>query len=123
MEGLHRKYARSGQWVKPKFGWFKLNTEGGSSSALVKSVAGGLCRDANGKWCRGFTACLPFCDVLTAEAFALKIGLNYAWEKRLPQVEIEVDSSVPMSLLLRETVLADMTLKELVEECVRLMHM
>ncbi|KAL6567556.1 hypothetical protein OROGR_001224 [Orobanche gracilis] len=116
--GLHRKYARSGQWVKPKFEWFKLNTDGGSSSALGKSVAGGLCRDANGKWCWGFTACLPFCDVLTVETFALKIDLNYAWEKRLPQVEIEVDSSVLRSLLLRETVFADMALKGLIEECV-----
>ena len=36
------------QWIKPREGWFKLNTDGASLGNLKKDGGGGLVRDHKG---------------------------------------------------------------------------
>ncbi|KAL6502021.1 hypothetical protein OROGR_027154 [Orobanche gracilis] len=106
-----------GNWVPPQKGWIKLNTDGGVNFQTATGVVGGLCRDDKGLFLWGFSRQIPVCEVLTAEAKALHVGLSLAWERRTHKLMIEVDSTVLLHLIRGESVTNDTGLQNIIKEC------
>jgi ribonuclease HI len=85
-------------WVKPDFGFFKLNVDGTRSlSGMIG--AGGVIRDYNGNWCHGFMRNIGKGEVLQAEAWGLFTGLQIAKELKITHLMVESDSAVLISLI------------------------
>ncbi|KAF7803451.1 reverse transcriptase [Senna tora] len=53
---------------------------------------GGVFRDSNGKWLKGFTRKVGIGDSLLAEAWVIKTRLDIAWGLGLKKIVIEADS-------------------------------
>ena len=65
-------------WKKPPSGWCKLNTDGASLGNPGKVGGGGIIRDSDGKWMKGFARSIGFTTSITAEFWALRDGLLLA---------------------------------------------
>lgn len=78
--------------MKPDNGWAKLNSDGAKRTNL--SACGGLIRDAEGKWIRGFCRFLGSSSVLRAEAWGLLEGVRLALDLALDSMELECDSRI-----------------------------
>ena len=67
------------KWSKPPEGWYKLNSDGASCGNPGKAGGGGLIRDCNGSWFKGFVRSIRFAiglaTIITAEFWALRDGL------------------------------------------------
>ncbi|KAF7815070.1 Ribonuclease H protein [Senna tora] len=66
------------KWKAPTPGTFKINVDGSSRGNPGKSGVGGLIRDSNGTMMVGFSVSFGFNDILYAELFAIKYGLELA---------------------------------------------
>lgn len=66
------------RWSKPLPGWFKLNTDGASLGNPGKAGGGGLIRDSEGRWIRGFSRSIGHATSVMAELWALRDGLKLA---------------------------------------------
>ncbi|KAF7806654.1 ribonuclease H [Senna tora] len=80
------------KWEAPVPGTFKINVDGSSRGNPGKSGIGGLIRDSNGAMIAGFSVSIGFSDILYAELFAIKYGLELAWKKGCKKVICESDS-------------------------------
>ncbi|KAL6533839.1 hypothetical protein OROHE_013672 [Orobanche hederae] len=89
--GAISSLAVTSTWKPPAPGWVKLNTDGGTSQTKQISFIGGVCRDADGGWLWGYSKRVEFCDPAMAEAKGLLAGLEFAWERRIPRLEVESD--------------------------------
>lgn len=56
------------------------------------AAAGGVLRDGEGNWCKGFSLNIGVCSAPLAELWGVYHGLFMAWEHRVTRVELEVDS-------------------------------
>ena len=65
-------------WKKPPTGWCKLNTDGASFGNPGKAEGGGIIRDSEGRWMRGFARSIGFTTSITAKFWALGDGLLQA---------------------------------------------
>lgn len=63
-------------WVPPKEGWVKLNTDGAMKRASGMASDGGLVRDNRGSWVFGFTMKIGVLDNFSAELWGLREGLR-----------------------------------------------
>ncbi|KAL8161149.1 hypothetical protein V2J09_012638 [Rumex salicifolius] len=81
-------------WVPPRIGWLKLNVDGAVKRPDSKGAAGGVMRDADGKWVCGFTANLGITLIVESELWGVFLGLKMAWERNAPQVEVESDLKI-----------------------------
>ncbi|KAK4480848.1 hypothetical protein RD792_011700, partial [Penstemon davidsonii] len=111
-----------GDWVKPDKGWFKVNTD---ESVLVEkksAAAGGVIRDDEGVWIRGFSRNLGDVTITVAELLAAREGLSLAWERRLPCIILELDSEVVVKLI-RHADTSQHPLGAVIEDCRRLLGM
>ena len=66
------------RWSKPLEGWYKLNTDGASFGNLGKAGGGGIIRDSQGNWVKGYSRAIGFTISIIAELWALRDGLNLA---------------------------------------------
>ncbi|KAF7820665.1 ribonuclease H [Senna tora] len=80
------------KWKAPAPAIFKINVDGSSRGNPGKSGVGGLIRDSNGTMMAGFSVSIGFSDILYAELFAIKYGLELAWKKGCKKVIRESDS-------------------------------
>lgn len=103
-------------WTRPTKGWVKLNIDGRVLANNNSGAAGGVLSDEKGAWIWGFVTTIPQPKVLEAEIEAIRIGLSIAWEKRVPRIEIETDSSDAYSLISRVQIGAHPLMK-IIEEC------
>lgn len=81
-------------WVRPDQGWLKINTDGAVSSALMASC-GGVLRDAEGRWHKGFSRNLG--DIVTQNAFlaellAVQTAVELVMSLDIPHIIVENDS-------------------------------
>ncbi|KAL6573255.1 hypothetical protein OROHE_001714 [Orobanche hederae] len=111
-----------GSWVPPEKGWVKLNTDGGIKVASASGVVGGLCRDDRGLFIWGFSRKIQICEIITAEATALQVGLSFAWDKRLPKLLVEIDSKLLLHLIRGGTTTQDANLQIIIEKCKALLR-
>ena len=65
---------KSIRWEKPRAGWLTLNTDGSAGSNSGPG-GGGLLRDENGNWVKGFARKIGNTSSYLAELWALRDGL------------------------------------------------
>ncbi|KAK9990920.1 hypothetical protein SO802_025905 [Lithocarpus litseifolius] len=87
------------KWNKPPKEWFKLNTDGASSGNPGKAGGGGLIRDCNGRWIKGFSRSIEHASSFVAEFWALRDGLKLALGTGVQRLVVELDAKVVISLI------------------------
>ena len=87
------------KWSKPLPGWHKLNTDGVSLGNQSKACSGGLIRDNEGRWIRGYSRSIGHMTSVMAELWALRDGLNLAFQLGIRWLEVELDAKVIVEML------------------------
>ncbi|KAJ8760048.1 hypothetical protein K2173_010904 [Erythroxylum novogranatense] len=90
-------------WSKPSEGLVNLSTDGSAKGNPGLATAGGLLRDAGGRWLVGFGALLEHCSALQAEFWAVYHGLTLAWFHGYSRVDLTIDSALVVSSLTSAT--------------------
>lgn len=85
-------------WKYPTDGWIKLNVDGCSKGNPGMAGAGGAIRDNMGSWIGGFARNIGICSSVTAELWAIYIGLQLVWAKGFRKVLLESDSRFALGL-------------------------
>ncbi|KAF7807009.1 ribonuclease H [Senna tora] len=78
-------------WKKPEVGWVKVNTDGAVCKESKVAGCGGLIRDHDGVWIKGFERKIGFSNVLSAELWGIAEGLSLAWILGYRKVILESD--------------------------------
>ena len=68
---------------------------------------GGVIRDHMGSWIGGFARNIGFCSSVTAELWAIHVGLHRTWDKGFRKVVLESDSKVIVGIIKGDTVRVD----------------
>ena len=87
------------KWNKPLEQWFKLNMDGASSGNPGKAKGGGLIRDCNEKWIKGFSRSSGHASSFVADFWALRDGLKLALGMGVQRLVVELDAKVVVSLI------------------------
>ena len=87
-------------WIKPEPGWYKLNSDGASQGNPRCAGGGGLIRDHNGKWVKGFMRNIGTTTSVAAEFWALRDGLMLAAQLGINHLHVELDAQVVVNLVL-----------------------
>ncbi|KAG5249134.1 non-LTR retroelement reverse transcriptase [Salix suchowensis] len=98
-ERNHRKELQQVGWTYPANDWIKLNVDGCSKGNPGEAGAGGVLRDGMGSWIAGFARNNGICSSVTAELWAVYIGLQLTWDRGYRKVILESDSSVVVGLM------------------------
>ena len=85
--------------TEPPEGWIKLNSDGACKGSGEYSGCGGLFRDSDGRWIKGYTRKIGVCDALHAEMWDMYLGLEMAWREHIPQLIVESDSKILIDLV------------------------
>ena len=80
------------RWNKPSNGWVKLNTDGSALGNPGRARGGGLIRDSDGQWVKGFTRNIGYAT--KAELWALRDELTLCLALNTVAVEIKIDAAV-----------------------------
>ena len=96
---LASKVAISVSCTKPSSGWHKLNTDGASLGNPGKSGGGGLIRNSQGNWIKGFSRPIGFTTSVMAELWVLRNGLYLAIQLGINFLEVELDAKVIVDML------------------------
>ena len=102
-------------WVKPPMGWVKLNTDGSAIGSTGCAGGGGVIRNHEGQWLRGFARPLGSSNSCTAELWALRDGLLLAIEMGLNNIIIEMDALSIVLLMKNNT--ANLLMEPLLTDC------
>ncbi|XVF81675.1 hypothetical protein PTKIN_Ptkin15bG0174300 [Pterospermum kingtungense] len=86
-------------WPHPPVDWVALNTDGCSKSSLGVAGCGGLLRDFQGNWLKGFTLNIGFCSAIEAELWGVLQGLRLAWSMGIRRVKLGIDSKLVVGWL------------------------
>ncbi|KAH9751256.1 putative ribonuclease H protein [Citrus sinensis] len=89
-------------WLPPRWPYYKLNSDGARKGAGMAG-AGGLIRDATGRWHGGFCMNIGICSVTIAELWGLYQGLILAWQMGIRLLVVEIDSLCVTQLLNRKS--------------------
>jgi len=87
------------KWSKPLPGWCKLNTDGASLGNPGKADGGGLIRDSEERWIKGYSRFIGHTTSVVAELWALRYGLNLAIQLGIGCLEMELDAKVIVEML------------------------
>lgn len=88
------------RWVRPRFGCFKLNFDGGIDDRGGRCGMGAVIRDWNGKFIAArAVGRLYVTDPLVVEAMAAREGLQFARELGLESIIVEGDSQQLVGLI------------------------
>ena len=93
----------------------KLNSDGSALSSLGRAGGGGVIRDHEGKWLKGYARSLGSTNNCMAELWALRDGLLLAKEMGLHNLIIELDALSVVLLLNNNT--TNSTLEPLLNDC------
>ena len=86
-------------WEPPDEGWIMLQTDGAAKGCPGLAGAGGVFRDAQGRWMVGFAEYLGRCSAVKAELKAVFRGLRMAREMNFHKLWIRLDSKPVVELL------------------------
>ena len=78
-------------WEKPPWGWLKLNSDGSAINNPGKAGGGGLFRDHEGNWVKGYVGGIGHTNSFMVELWALRNGLNIVREMGVSNLIIELD--------------------------------
>ncbi|KAL5836164.1 hypothetical protein ACOSQ4_015661 [Xanthoceras sorbifolium] len=86
-------------WEPPMAGWVKLNVDGSRDNQTGSIAAGGVARDLNSNWVRGFAMHLGAGNILEAELNAVLLGLDMVWDAGFRKVIVESDCLEVVTLI------------------------
>ncbi|CAJ2642097.1 unnamed protein product [Trifolium pratense] len=86
-------------WKRPGEGWVKLNSDGACKNKGEVAGCGGLFRDSDGRWIKGYTKKIEACDALQAEMWGLYLGLDMAWREQFSHLIVENDSKILIDMI------------------------
>ena len=101
-------------YFKGRF-WAKLNSDGSALGNPGRAGGGGVIRDHNGKWLKGYTRSLGCTNSCMAELWALRNGLLLARDMGLNNLIIELDVLSVVLLMINNT--PNLTLEPLLNDC------
>ncbi|KAF2287057.1 hypothetical protein GH714_037261 [Hevea brasiliensis] len=84
-------------WQLPTPGAFKLNIDGSVKGRFA--TGGGLIRNDQVRWIRGFAYNIGSCSVPCAELWALLEGIKLAWTLGIRSLQIECDSLLVVNMV------------------------
>ena len=102
-------------WEKPPMGWAKLNTDGSAIRSTGRAGGGGVIRDHEGQWLKGFARPLGGSNSCMAELWALRDGLLLAKEMGLSNLIIEMDA-LSVVLLMNNNIV-NLLMEPLLTDC------
>lgn len=85
--------------MKPPEGWVKLNTDGSVDGDSGLACCGGVIRDAEGQWLRGFSKKIGTTTSFAAELWGLRIGLLICRNLNILGLVIELDAESIVNVL------------------------
>ena len=106
-------------WEKPPIGWLKLNSDGSALGNPGKVRGGGLIRDHQGNWIRGYARSLGNTNSFITELWALRDGLTIAKELRINNLIVEMDALSVVMLM--NNSLAKLLMEPLLSDCSNLL--
>lgn len=65
------------RWLPPPLSWFKLNSDGSSMGNSGLVGGGGLIRNEDGEWVKGYVRAISCATSVAAELWALRDGFVY----------------------------------------------
>jgi hypothetical protein len=68
-------------WSKPPDGCIKLNSDGACKGGGELARCGGLFRNSEGRWIKGYTKKIEACDALHAKMWGLYLDLKMVWRE------------------------------------------
>nr|POF23203.1 putative ribonuclease h protein [Quercus suber] len=99
MKSQKNKVVYNVRWEKPPLGWCKLNTDGTSYGNPGRAGGGGVIRDSEGRWLKGFARSIGFTTNITVEFWALRDGLMQALQMGVQNLVVELDAKVVVKLV------------------------
>ena len=96
-------------------GWAKLNTYGSAIGSTGRAGGGGIIKDHDGQWLKGFARPLGCSNSCMAELWALRDGLLLAKEMGLSNLIIEMDALSIVLLMNNNT--ANLLMEPLLTDC------
>ena len=84
---------------KTQAGWVKLDTDGSSIDNLGLAGCGGIFRDEQGYWIKGFARKIGITNSFIAELWGLRDGLLFYSNCNFDYVEIEMDNKAIIDVL------------------------
>jgi hypothetical protein len=91
-------------WKPPPPGFLKLNTDGSALGNPRPANAGGLIRDNNGKWIKGFSRVIGTTNSFAAELWGLRDGLELARKLDITKLIVEVDAKAVVDIILTDNI-------------------
>ena len=92
-------------WKPPPPGFLKLNTDGSTLGNPGPANAGGLIRDTNGMWIRGFSRYIGTTNSFAVELWGLRDGLDLARKLDISKLIVEVDVKAVVDIILTDNTL------------------
>ena len=102
-------------WEKPLWGWLKLNFDGLTINNPGKTSGGGLFRDHEGNWVKGYVRGIGHINSFMAELWALRDRLNIAREMGVSNLIIELDALSIVLLMNNEA--ENIVIEPLLSDC------
>ncbi|GAU24368.1 hypothetical protein TSUD_390770 [Trifolium subterraneum] len=73
--------------------------DGASKNGGEVAGCGGLFRDSDGRWIKGYTKKIGTCDALHVEMWGLYLGLDMAWREHFSHLIVESDSKILIDMI------------------------
>ena len=96
-------------------GWVKLNSDGSAIGSTRRAGGGGVIRNHEGQWLRGYARPLGCSNSCIAELWALRDGLLLAKEMGFNNIIIEMDALSVVLLMKNNT--ANLLMEPLLTDC------
>ncbi|KAK2452886.1 TMV resistance protein N [Trifolium repens] len=79
-------------WKRHREGWIKLNCDGAHKDSLGLVVCGGLFRNSDGRWIKGYSRKIGTCDALSDEMWGMYLGMQLSWRQGFHHLQVESGS-------------------------------
>ncbi|GAU30112.1 hypothetical protein TSUD_295930 [Trifolium subterraneum] len=89
-------------WRKPREGWVKLNCDGSQNDRLGLAGCGGLLRNSDDNWLKGYSRKLENCDALHAKMWGMNLGLDLARREGIMHLHVESDSKFLIDMVTKK---------------------
>jgi hypothetical protein len=84
---------------RPPEGWIKLNSDGACKENNDILGCGGLFRNSDGRWIKGYAKKIGPCDAFHAEMWGLYLSLDMAWRDHISYFIIENDLKLLIDMI------------------------
>lgn len=88
---------------RPSNGWCKLNIDGSALENPRRASRGGLFRDSNERWIKGFTQNIGLSTSVDAKLWTLRDGLTLCIALNILALEIRIDAKIVLDWISSES--------------------